>query len=508
MTYFFRLVADMVSTRIIVLFALLLMICCHALPPSNSESRLTPSNKEESKHAMDELFEIFKLSIPKVAKFNTSAENCSDQDELQFHNDILGVPFAAELYDLSTVAIYLLKGCPSQAHIRFTELFHMLGEDKENFSTIVIDMSESLKNYQSMSFNSSSALISNQVNNNETLENILRPLQVLQSSIYKEQGVGFLQCEWARSDSYITSSSCQEVSPSTTDMSNTKYDWRYRTFTSLVEAKLSCEYLKDQCYGISKYPGNSSTYFHFKRCDNVIIEDNDEVLIKECSRKYTAIPQVINKSGGRRIYRRGTSHHTDIKVTMFSKKNYKGSQKEFPNYVEYVGKDWDNKVTSMKCSSECSIIAFEHVQFHGRQKSFVGDVPFVGHEKLNTISSLIVVPYKLSDLCYVLYEHTQYKGKSQRFCGDQILPESWKHTVSSLKLECNGCSVVAYDRDYVGHFKSFESDVDWIGSDWNDIIEAVQIRPWKYDHYEGQLMPDTIFYEHAKYEGRCLLICA
>ena len=160
-------------------------------------------------------------------------------------------------------------------------------------------------------------------------------------------------------------------------------------------------------------------------------------------------------------------------VTAYEHRNYAGSSTVFTETVD-INQPWNTKISSLRFPWEgWSVVAFDP---EGRQVAYNGDTTYVGDEMDNRISSLIVLPYRINQLCYTVYQHSRYRGRQERFCGDQDLSSSnWNNMISSLRVEMEGCGLILYDRTFRGKFKMFSGDVPYVGSYWNDKATSIQI---------------------------------
>ena len=82
-------------------------------------------------------------------------------------------------------------------------------------------------------------------------------------------------------------------------------------------------------------------------------------------------------------------------------------------------------------STVTGILLFEHRDFKGKSKVFTGDTPYVGRDFNDIVSSLKVPPgYSVR-----LYEHKDYGGKSKVFIGDtSYVGKDFNNKASSLKI--------------------------------------------------------------------------
>ena len=197
-------------------------------------------------------------------------------------------------------------------------------------------------------------------------------------------------------------------------------------------------------------------------------------------------------------------------ATVYTNPYYKGQYIQFQGAVKFVGGNWDDKISSMKCQKPCSVITFEDRNFEGRQKSYGSKNTFVGTSMRGKISSLVVVNKDIKTLCYTVYELRDYQGACRRMCGDQDLTgDSFDKKISSFKLECKKCSLILYDLIFLGNFEAFDNNMTFVGDDFNHEIRSIQIRPWKYHGHKdrkGVLPPDTILFKDANYNGRSKII--
>ena len=191
-------------------------------------------------------------------------------------------------------------------------------------------------------------------------------------------------------------------------------------------------------------------------------------------------------------------------LRVYEHKNYAGSSTVFTKTVD-IKQPWNTTISSLRFPWKgWSVVAFDP---DGRQVAYNGDTSYVGDEMNDRISSLVVLPFRINELCYTVYEHKDYGGRHQRFCGDQDLSSSsWNNIISSLRVETEGCELTLYDRSYHGKFKTFSGNVPYVDREWNDKATSIQIRPWKNDNREGQIQAITYFYEHPDFRGASIAV--
>lgn len=67
----------------------------------------------------------------------------------------------------------------------------------------------------------------------------------------------------------------------------------------------------------------------------------------------------------------------------------RGDVREGAN-VEWIGRAWDNRISSVACASGCRLIGYEHVNYGGARRNFTGAVADAGAGWDDKISALRV----------------------------------------------------------------------------------------------------------------------
>ena len=403
-----------------------------------------------------------------------------------------------------------------------------------------------------------------------SMNNITSEIRIMESLIPEERQLGNLECQWKSG----THSTRAYNLPSVNDQQFYLTDKAFSKqlyYGRILEAKFACEAWGEECTGFSVSTFQNHTFYQLHR-KYVDIDDHDlrahsssninqlwhqflantttllsahqtpnngtgngtertswtvasntttEIWFKVCSRNGSSS---INTSATATLLR-GNSHvmrKRDAEevpsVTVYEHSKFKGSSAVLTGVVQTIDGPLKNKISSLRLSQkDWSVVVFLEANYLGRQAAFVGDSSFVGSRMDDRISSLIVLPFRLDQLCYTVYEHSYYQGRHQRFCGDQdftsgsswnkkISSLRWNKRISSLRVESPDCGLILYDRSYDGKFKMFNGNVPYVGNEWSDKTSSIQIRPWILETYEGQIAPVTLFYEHSYYRGASVAV--
>jgi hypothetical protein len=81
-----------------------------------------------------------------------------------------------------------------------------------------------------------------------------------------------------------------------------------------------------------------------------------------------------------------------IGCTFFDDENFQGSSYDAPDgtYLTYVGGDWNDRISSIACTSRCALTSWEDRGLGGAKKTWRGKMIYVGDEWNDRISSVSV----------------------------------------------------------------------------------------------------------------------
>ena len=174
--------------------------------------------------------------------------------------------------------------------------------------------------------------------------------------------------------------------------------------------------------------------------------------------------------------------YTQPRTILYSRQNFEGREITVESTVDFVGYEMNDRISSVKCEGQCSLVVFEHRNFGGRSRLYDGSQTSLANFD-DQLSSVMVLPQRV---CVTVFEDRDFRGASTRLCGDvdNLQDLNWNDKISSLKVECVNapCSVVLFENsNYGGGYKSFMGEIPWVGVDWNDVASSIQIRPWQLD---------------------------
>lgn len=89
----------------------------------------------------------------------------------------------------------------------------------------------------------------------------------------------------------------------------------------------------------------------------------------------------------------GTSAGPDVPFEgcfYYEHESFNGRRREIPVGLKrkYVGDEWNDKISSVACSSGCALSVWEHRDFVGARRTFAGAIQYVGDEWNDRISSV------------------------------------------------------------------------------------------------------------------------
>ncbi|XP_066910510.1 uncharacterized protein [Clytia hemisphaerica] len=457
-------------------------------------------NLYEEKYKSSDVKEKFEKIIEQLRSTTDikGAVDCNDFGEEVFHQQIKEVPLALEYYDIATAILYRLSGCDNVGNQRLEEMLALVDDDR-----IIKDIFDEIEELSSIDSNMTDGIFSYGTGDlNNALQNLIDIVQLMDGVFQHDTMEPItLKCRWKKLAS-------KEIYGNQHQVIIEEFDG-----ITLPYAKYLCENRYTNCSSVRQRQGSNDTIWLIGTTSrNHQVSQNDTIWMKNCfsntSMNGLGRPlKATHQFGGVKSRRRRlVGDHTSI--IAFEHIYYGGQRREFSSEVEYVGKHWNDKISSLKCTGvDCTVIVFEHKDYTGRQVSFHKQSKWIGKTWNDKISSMVALPYDIALLCYTVYEHSDYEGESGRFCGDQSFTSTkLKGKISSFKFDCHECSIVVYDGDYIGNFKAFDNDTAYVGKELNDRIKTIQIRPWKYGAYEGHMPADTVLYSETNYKGKSKII--
>ena len=162
------------------------------------------------------------------------------------------------------------------------------------------------------------------------------------------------------------------------------------------------------------------------------------------------------------------------KVTVYEHADYGGRSQELPlgryNLSQLtIGNDI---ISSIKVPEGLIVTAYEHKDFKGKTKVFTEDTSYVGKGFNDKISSMVV------ELAVRIYEHADYKGTYQTLpLGSYNMKQLsiGNDKLSSIKIP-SGLVVTLFEHaDFKGKMKTFIENTPYVGDDFNDITSGVLV---------------------------------
>ena len=164
-------------------------------------------------------------------------------------------------------------------------------------------------------------------------------------------------------------------------------------------------------------------------------------------------------------------------ATLFQHWKYQGSSKNIKatEYFRLSG-IWNDYVSSLTVNQGCRLTVYEHTLGGGESKTFTEDDDWVGGQWNDKMSSLSCDCGPSQPICATMFQHWKYEGSSINLTSvpskTRNIPSDWNDQVSGMKIG-KGCSLTVHEHSNGrGPSKTFSSDIPWIGSEWNDKISS------------------------------------
>jgi hypothetical protein len=121
------------------------------------------------------------------------------------------------------------------------------------------------------------------------------------------------------------------------------------------------------------------------------------------------------------------------------------------------------------------VTLYQHSRFGGKSKVFTSNAAFVGMD-FNDITSSVVVEY--GPLVAILFTDSNYGGASTRLGKgeyDMTVLAIPNDSLSSMRIPAGWRVTVFEHSGFNGRSKTFSSDTDFVGNDFNDIASGIWI---------------------------------
>ena len=145
---------------------------------------------------------------------------------------------------------------------------------------------------------------------------------------------------------------------------------------------------------------------------------------------------------------------------------------------EWVGDNWNDRISSLSCTQGCSLVAFEHIDFGGERARYTGDIPLLGSKWNDRISSLRVRCDRREDYGCAFFEHADNAGQRldiDEADGVRFVGSFWNDRISAVMCR-PGCSAEAFEHaEFAGQSRRFSGETRFVGADWNDRISSIRV---------------------------------
>ncbi|MCB1619540.1 MAG: peptidase inhibitor family I36 protein [Thiothrix sp.] len=158
--------------------------------------------------------------------------------------------------------------------------------------------------------------------------------------------------------------------------------------------------------------------------------------------------------------------------------NYGGAVRSLASgqKIANVGGAWNDRISSVRLSNSCRLIAYQHINYQGDRRVFGADTRFVGNLWNDQISSLqCQCPEPPRPACQ-MYEHANFAGGVLPVRGNMAwVGDNWNDKVSAVKVP-SSCSLTVYQHiNYGGDSRTFgPGSTAYIGNLWNDQISSAR----------------------------------
>ena len=94
-------------------------------------------------------------------------------------------------------------------------------------------------------------------------------------------------------------------------------------------------------------------------------------------------------------------------ITIFyADAHYQGQSTAVKGTTDYIGRRMNDKVSSVKCDGECSLLVFEHSNYEGQSRLYDGSQRDLSNFNDKLSSALVL----MNRICVTFYEHSNYRG--------------------------------------------------------------------------------------------------
>lgn len=149
-----------------------------------------------------------------------------------------------------------------------------------------------------------------------------------------------------------------------------------------------------------------------------------------------------------------------------------------------VNAGWNDKISSIKLGSGIlKVVLYQHINYGGKKRTIKSNTDFSGNWWNDSISSfkLYFMPDAPNSDTVRFYWDGEYSGSSFEASGVEenstLVPSGWNDKISSIMVGSEAKVKVCQDINFKGNCQTYQSNVDFSGTWWNDRISSFRVLP-------------------------------
>ncbi|NLV23998.1 MAG: hypothetical protein GXY54_04350 [Deltaproteobacteria bacterium] len=172
-------------------------------------------------------------------------------------------------------------------------------------------------------------------------------------------------------------------------------------------------------------------------------------------------------------------------IRIYQDASYSGSASNLSrNQANLVNTGWNDKISSIQLGSDVlKVIVYEHINYKGKKNTIKGNTNFGGTWWNDKISSLEIylMPEPPASGTVRFYWDGEYSGSSFEASGVQedanLVDSGWNDRISSIMIGSAAKVKVCEHINFGGTCKTYQSNVDFSGTWWNDKVSSYRVLP-------------------------------
>lgn len=168
----------------------------------------------------------------------------------------------------------------------------------------------------------------------------------------------------------------------------------------------------------------------------------------------------------------------DCRVEFYQHGGYHGVRNVYTKDTKHVARN--DEMSSLKVGGACCAVIYEHYNYGGRSQKFCKSTGWVGKWWNDRVSSVKLVGGPHRHECTVeFFQHGGYKGVRDVY-RENTGQVKRNDDMSSMKVEDGCCAEIYEHYNFGGKHEKHCRSVSWIGNNWNDIVSSVKVFPASY----------------------------